>query len=88
MTADQARELADKHTKSKIDFTINDVYRIIEEKCKAGLVQVFLEGEIGQQIFQQLIVDGFEVNKVFRPIRPYENNRCRKGYLVIWSASK
>ena len=84
MTADQARELTDKHTKVKIDFTINDVYRIIKERCKIGGNQVTVDGEIGEQTFHKLVMNGFQVHKVFKPREKYPCGRC---YLVSWSSS-
>lgn len=59
MTADQAREIVDK--KIKVNYTLNDIYNLIEEQAEKGLTYLILEGNIGEQIANELQKNGFKV---------------------------
>lgn len=79
ITADQARELTDKNTTIKIDFTLEEVYSLIEQECVKGSLYLFLDGNIGEQTAKQLQEDGFDVR--------FDKYTVKSGMKITFSIS-
>lgn len=76
MTADQAREIVDK--KIKVNYTLNEIYQLIQEQAEKGLTFLNLSGNIGEQSAHELKKNGFKVGFSHFP------TKCNPNYIEYY----